>query len=177
MSLRHAILGFLSHAPMTGYELKKHMGQSVAHFWPADQAQIYRTLTALVKDGLIAVETEAQDARPNKQVHSILPTGQEELDHWLASPLDITASREPFLMRVFFVGRLGRGAVERLLQERIAEAEDLIAALEGIPRSPGDDADLTAWLRFATLDNGLAHARAEKLWAQKLLGELEAKGV
>ena len=44
MSLKHAVLGFLSIAPMTGYDLRKHMEESVAHFWPADQAQIYRTL-------------------------------------------------------------------------------------------------------------------------------------
>ena len=36
MSLKHAILGFLSLQPMTGYDLKKAFDQSVRHFWPAN---------------------------------------------------------------------------------------------------------------------------------------------
>src|SRR5579875_1236367 len=44
MSLTHAILGFLNRQPMTGYDLKTQCFDiSVAYFWPADQAQIYRT--------------------------------------------------------------------------------------------------------------------------------------
>lgn len=178
MSLRYAILGFLSHSPMTGYELKKHMGHTVAHFWTADQAQIYRTLTALAKDGHVAVETEAQDARPNKQVHSILPKGQAELDAWLASPLDPSPSREPFLMRLFFAGRMGPDLVRDLLKARLREVDEFVAALEAIPGADaGDNPDLAIRMRLATLSNGLAHARAERDWAQALLNELETKDV
>ena len=53
MSLRHAILGFLSFQPFTGYDLKKAFDRSVRHFWPATQSQIYRTLAELDADGLI----------------------------------------------------------------------------------------------------------------------------
>ena len=38
MSLKHAILGFLSFAPLTGYDLKKAFDRSVQHFWPANQS-------------------------------------------------------------------------------------------------------------------------------------------
>ena len=37
MSLDHAILGFLSYEPMSGYDLKKLFDQSVAHFWPRSE--------------------------------------------------------------------------------------------------------------------------------------------
>jgi len=48
MSLPHAILGFLREQPLTGYALKtQRFDVSVANFWPADQAQIYRTLDRL----------------------------------------------------------------------------------------------------------------------------------
>ncbi len=47
MSLKHAILGFLELSPFSGYDLKKAFDGSVQHFWPADQAQIYRTLNQL----------------------------------------------------------------------------------------------------------------------------------
>ena len=42
MSLEYAILGFLCYKPLSGYDLKKIFDNSVQHFWPADQGQIYR---------------------------------------------------------------------------------------------------------------------------------------
>src|SRR5258705_13680872 len=54
MSLAHAILGMLQTRPMTGYDLKVEcFDNSIAHFWQADQAQIYRTLDKLAEDGLV----------------------------------------------------------------------------------------------------------------------------
>ena len=47
MSLEFAILGFLNYHPYSGYDLKKIFDTSVSHFWPADQSQIYRTLSRL----------------------------------------------------------------------------------------------------------------------------------
>jgi PadR family transcriptional regulator, regulatory protein AphA len=44
MSFKYAILGFLSFAPFSGYDLKKAFDRSVQHFWPANQSQTYRTL-------------------------------------------------------------------------------------------------------------------------------------
>jgi DNA-binding PadR family transcriptional regulator len=47
MSLEHGILGYLSMKPLAGYDIKKLFNMSAAFFWPADQAQIYRTLKKL----------------------------------------------------------------------------------------------------------------------------------
>jgi PadR family transcriptional regulator, regulatory protein AphA len=47
MSLKYAILGFLSLAPLSGYDLKKSFDRSLGHLWPADQSQIYRTLSQM----------------------------------------------------------------------------------------------------------------------------------
>ena len=44
MSLKHALLGFLSYAPMTGYDLKRYFDQSIHHFWNANLSQIYPRL-------------------------------------------------------------------------------------------------------------------------------------
>lgn len=174
MSLRHAILGFLAHCPMTGYDLKRHMAGTVGHFWTADQAQIYRTLSGLVSDGLVAVETHEQAAKPNRQVHSIRPEGLAELDHWLAAPMGHTPTREPFLMRLFFAGRLGPGGVCRLLEARIAETGALLCALEAIRAEAQMAAEtgLEGRLRLATLENGVAHARVERDWARALYNEI-----
>ena len=130
MSLRHALLGFLSIAPMTGYDLRKHMEESVAHFWPADQAQIYRTLGHLASDGLVDVRTIPQEGRPDRREHSLTDAGLAELDSWLAAPVEYVPPREVFLVRLFFVGRLGTDRVRAVLEERATEARELAAVLE-----------------------------------------------
>jgi len=175
MSLKHAVLGFLSIAPMSGYDLRKHMEESVAHFWPADQAQIYRTLGHLASEGLVEVRTIPQEGKPDRREHSITDGGLAELDSWLASPVEYVPSREVFLVRLFFVGRLGTDRVRAVLEERAAEARELAAVLEQTregARQAVPDPDLETRLRLATLANGLMHARAELEWAQDLLAEL-----
>lgn len=175
MSLKHAVLGFLSVSPMTGYDLRKHMDASVQHFWPADQAQIYRTLNSLAADGLVEVETVPQESRPDRREHAITAAGLTELDRWLAEPATYTPTRESFLVRLFFVGRLGLDATRAVLEQRAADARDLRALLEQIRLAslPAGSPSLEVRLRLATLDNGIAHARAELSWAEDLLTSLD----
>ena len=174
MSLRHAILGFLALKPMSGYDLRKTFDASVGYFWPADQAQIYRTLAKLVDDGLVTVATEEQAARPNRRIHTIHPAGLAALDAWLAEPVASAPAREPFLLKLFLGGRLGAEAMQALLEARVAEMAEMIASLEAIETATlaAKPEGLEAQLRLATLENGLAHARTEQDWALTLAGTL-----
>lgn len=167
VSLRYAILGLLSVRPMSGYDLKKVIDESVGHFWTADQSQIYRTLTALVDEALASRETVVQEGRPNQHVHSVTDLGLADLDGWLASPPEPQPSREPFLARLFFADRLPRDEIRRLLETRRQEASQQLAALEliAVPDVvPGHVTEIEYLLRMATLANGITHARAELDW-------------
>jgi DNA-binding PadR family transcriptional regulator len=168
MSMKHAILGLLDLAPMSGYDIKKSFDASIAHFWAGDQSQIYRTLASLVDEGLATVSVEEQDTRPNRNVHTITEAGRDQLDHWLRSPLDREVSREPFLARLFFAGRAGSAAVMAMLRERRAVAVAQLAVLEEIRAAEGVASGLSARLRLATLDNGIAHTRTELEWLDEL---------
>jgi PadR family transcriptional regulator, regulatory protein AphA len=172
MSLRHAILGILSIQPMSGYDLKKTIDQSVGHFWTADQSQVYRTLAALVEDGLASRRTVAQDERPNLHLHTVTDRGLVALDEWLASPLQTPPMREPFLARLFFADRMPPEAIRELLEVRRREVGEQLAALEAIAVSV-DDADIGQVLRLATLANGIAHAKTELEWLDDTARRLE----
>lgn len=172
MSLRYALLGLLSTGPMSGYELKKVIDGSVGHFWSADQSQIYRTLGGLVDEGLASRSTVAQEDRPNRHPHHITPAGAEALDAWLDSPLDTEAKREPFLARVFFADRLPISQIVALLEARRREINHGLVELESIEVPEGSHS-LAEMLRFATLDNGIAHARAELEWTDSVLARLK----
>lgn len=169
MTLRHAILGFLSVAPSTGYDLKSYFDGSVRQFWTADQAQIYRVLTQLAEDELVTIEVIPQSDRPDRKLHHLTPAGTEELGRWLASPLDSHTVREPFLLRLFFAGRLGPDGVADLIDARTAAAEQQFAVLSAIRSASGPPGvDIERMLRLATLDNGIRHTQTEIDWLADL---------
>lgn len=167
MSLRHAILGLLSIQPMSGYFLKKVIDQSISHFWVADQSQIYRTLAALVDDGLASRHTVVQEDRPNLHLHEPTREGLAELDRWLEEPAKPPPARDPFLVRLFFADRMSPEGIRRLLDMRRDETAGHLAALEAVTMPKAVPETVTALgyaLRKAALDNGIAEARAELEW-------------
>lgn len=170
MILSRIILGLLAIAPMTGYDLKRNFASTAAHFWSADKAQIYRALAQLVADGLAEIETVAGVGAPDRQVHHITAAGREALRAWLASEPEQHADRDPFLARVFFAGDLDDAQVRALLAGRRAAAQERLAQFEGMREV--DAADRAMRLRLATLDNGIAHLRAELAWIDDTEGRL-----
>jgi DNA-binding PadR family transcriptional regulator len=121
MSLKHALLGFLSYGPMTGYELKKFFDTSVAHFWNAELSQIYPTLKRLDSEDLVEMEVEVQADRPNRKVYSITDDGGRELMEWLAQPAETDQARDPLLIKVFFGAALPKQKLIGVLRHRADE--------------------------------------------------------
>ena len=161
MHLRHAILGLLDIAPQSGYDLGRAFAGSVAHFWHADQSQIYRTIDRLEADGAVATELIVQTGRPDRRVHALTDIGRAELHAWLRSPVEAPLPKEPFLARLFFAEPLGVDGVLALLDER---AEAVRAEREQLAAIPKSAQGLGAVLRTATLDAGLRAADAELAW-------------
>ena len=162
VSLPHLILGLLDVRPMTGYDLKKAFDGTVAHFWSADQAQIYRVLGRLETDGMVASTVHPQRGKPDRREYAVTPTGVDELRGWLRSPLEIERAREPFLGRVFFSGRdEDHELVRGLLAERRRAVLQRLRVLEAIAAADGS---LAERMRTATLRHGVLHLRAEAAW-------------
>jgi DNA-binding PadR family transcriptional regulator len=174
MILARLILGLLSLAPMTGYDLKKHFDATISHFWKADKAQIYRTLASLVRDGLAAVETVEQDGYPARQVHHITDAGRGELAGWLASAPQPDTERNAFLGRVFFASQLKDDDARRLLAARRDAATQYLSELQeqlaGQGAAPVGD---PRYFQLATLRNGIRHVQAELEWLREIEGELQ----
>jgi PadR family transcriptional regulator AphA len=127
MSLKHAILGFLSFKTFSGYDLKKAFDTSVRHFWPANQSQIYRTLAELEEQGFIEKEIIPREERLDMKVYNITELGRGELHRWLSTPLPPQDYREPFLIQIYFGGKLSDSEVINLLQREIRAIEERLA--------------------------------------------------
>lgn len=174
MSLRHAILGFLSLRPLTGYDLKRYFDNSIRHFWSADQAGIYRALNDLSDEGLVTHERVAQQTRPDRKVFHATSAGLAALDAWLAAPAPAVVRREPLLIKLFFAKRLAPEALRQLLEEELASVEAELETFRGIVASiraepnTSDESELLGPL--ITLTNGVRTVAAQRDWLRALLG-------
>lgn len=168
MSLDHAILGLLSEAPRTGYELKRGaFDDGLSPLWPADQAQIYRTLERLRARKAVRVTRRRQAGRPDRLVYSITPEGTERLEQWLSMSEPPHPARDPLLLRLYFGARLTDQALSSVLaarrawhQQRLDDLRRRAAAFISGPASRGR----TAQLRRAALEGEIARERATIDW-------------
>ena len=170
MSLKFAILGILNVMPMSGYDLKHQaFDASVRHFWPADQSQIYRTLSKLADDDLVSVTVEAQDERPDRKVYAITPAGQAALTAWLKADQAVPTLRDPLLVQLFFGQELPRADLLRVVAQQLAAHQAQLAVFDQIPIPPAASRPDDRWLalQHLTLDFGVALEQAYVSWLAK----------
>jgi DNA-binding PadR family transcriptional regulator len=167
MSLPHAILGILQQESMSGYDLKTRcFDVSIAHFWPADQAQIYRTLDKMSEEGWVESRVEIQQDRPNRRVYSITEAGRAELKRWLSTPQALPAVREPFLIQVFFARDLLNPMIISLMEQQLTAHQERLARYHQIPLPGLGDlaADRDLALQRLTLELGIKIEQAYIDW-------------
>jgi PadR family transcriptional regulator AphA len=177
MSLRHAILGFLSMEPLTGYALKKHFDESVQHFWPANQSQIYRTLAALNEEGLVRLEVVERKGPLDKKVYHLMPEGRKALHQWLSTPLPHQDPREAFLIQIYFGGLMTDAEVENLLQDAISEIETKLTRYTAIHEAYRGQIEKrrdsrTLFMRLLTLEFGILTNEASMGWLKSVSDRL-----
>lgn len=185
MSLRHGILGLLSHAPMTGYNLKKLFDQTLNNVWAASLSQIYRELTFLERDGLVASQVQEQEDRPDKKVYTITQDGKQAFQAWLKQTPEafISPKRDEFMLRLFFGANMGAAHVKEQLALFVKDRERSGEALEKealkLHELTANFADCTGakeegekYLRFILRRAQLTN-RLLINWAEECLSELE----
>ena len=178
MSLEYAILGFLNYHPYSGYDLKKIFDTSIRHFWPADQSQIYRTLSKLTEDGKVEMEKIPQEDRPDRKVYTITEVGRAALREWVAGPPPFGEPRSAPLIQVFFAGQLsnqealakfeGYVAIMRGLLAQYDQVEDQLGPFQQEIPSPREH---FFWL--LTLENGVTNMRANLAWAESVIERIK----
>jgi PadR family transcriptional regulator, regulatory protein AphA len=179
MSLDYAILGFLNYHPYTGYDLKKIFDTSIRHFWPADQSQIYRTLSRLTENGWAEMEKVAQDDRPDRKVYTITEAGRAVLREWVGGPPPLDLPRSAPLIQVFFSGQLsneevlekfeGYAAIMRAILSQYDQVEGQLGPFEQEITSPREH-----FFWMLTLENGLASMRANLQWAESVVERIRS---
>ncbi|WP_423226168.1 PadR family transcriptional regulator [Candidatus Amarolinea aalborgensis] len=179
MSLEYAILGFLNYSPLSGYDLKKVFDNSVRHFWPADQSQIYRTLARLAEQGYVEQEIVRGLDRHDRKEYHITSTGRAALRAWLLTPLTSHDVRIAALIQVFFAGQLSDEQILALFERLAAEARATLAAYDEIPQPAEADAQAAGMQRERffwglTLEYGIMSARMDLAWFESVMARVRA---
>lgn len=179
MSLKHALLGFLSFGPATGYELKHAFENSIQHFWSADLSQIYRTLESLREEGLATMRIEHQEAKPPKHIYSLTEAGRTELLRWLEeTTVELPTTRNSFLFKIFFGALLPKEKVLehlKLFAGALQERLELYRQIERYLPQRCCEQGLQSHRPFllATIRLGLKHLEVNQQWCRELIAELE----
>ena len=173
MSVPLTLLGLLEREPSHGYDLKRDYD---AYFGRGKQlpfGQVYATLGRLARDGkIVAGDAEPGDG-PDRRRYAITEIGREEVDEWLADPVE----PEPHLQTVLFAKvtlalMLGKPAESYLNAQRAAHIRRMQDLIEIRRTGPLVDVLLA--------DHALFHLEADLRWidlTSARLAELAAEVV
>jgi PadR family transcriptional regulator AphA len=135
-----AILGLLRTSPMSGYDLRKTAGRSVAYFWAPAKTQIYTTLPKLVDAGYATADKVAQELRPDKVVYTLTDRGLEALRTWIAqAPLEAGHGRNVILLKLYIADADDAEVLLVQVADRRAEARRLLDELEELEAAGSED--------------------------------------
>ncbi|HUX37847.1 MAG TPA: PadR family transcriptional regulator [Rectinemataceae bacterium] len=177
MSIRHAILGFLSRQPYTGYELKKLFADALSFHWSGNNNQIYGALIDLHGSGAVTIEILQQEKLPARKVYTITDQGREELRAWVLSEPELPVPRVMARTQLAWAECLSPKELGELLVTYRRKLEDQILMYRetlrrkprGPARSPREE------LIWRSLDEGaVAYYEGELAWVEGLRDALAA---
>jgi DNA-binding PadR family transcriptional regulator len=169
MSIRHALLAFLSEGPKYGLQLRQEFEESTGEVWPLNVGQVYTTLQRLERDDLIESDDRGEEPGPQKAFR-ITEAGREELDTWLSTPPDMTEPpRDELVIKVLAAIRVPGVSVHDVIQ---VHRRYLVELMQQWTRLKEDEAEFD--LTFAlVVDSELFRLDSVVRWLDTADGRLK----
>jgi PadR family transcriptional regulator AphA len=169
-----SILGMLTFAEMSGYDLLKGVEKSIGYFFSPAKSHVYTELRKLVSVGYATERYVRQKDRPDKRLYKITSAGTKALREWLAREDDEPETMSSELtLKVFFGAEMDE---ETLLTKMKAYREDCAASLQEFKELEKLIADKDdVFFPYMTLRCGIAHARASVRWADDTIKLIEER--
>jgi DNA-binding PadR family transcriptional regulator len=155
----YVVLGLIArHGPMTPYELKAHVEDSVGRYWPIPHAQLYRDPPRLAERGLLEERPEEHGRR--RRVFHLTDAGRAVLTRWLADPhTSPPETRNPSLLKLTFADLGPADQVAALARAQVAQHGEWLAQYRKL-RAELDPAGADTLARTRLLDLGILHEQA-----------------
>jgi PadR family transcriptional regulator, regulatory protein AphA len=171
---RYAILGMLSICPMSGYDIKKTIEESISNFWSESYGQIYPILRRLVADDLVIKTVEIQSGKPDRHVYELTKIGRQELQRWLGEGVAPKVQRNELLLKLFFGGEVSATTslkhVEQYREIQLQLLEKYGTLEKEIKSKHAGDPNSAYWLM--TLQHGKHVNHALVNWCDQTLVKL-----
>jgi len=165
-----AVLGLLTFGEQSGYDLLRLAKQSVGFFWTPGRSQLYALLPKLVERGLARSRTVRQKRRPDKQLYSLTPAGEQALREGLDQPLGGAVNRNPFALKLFLGAHRDPQRVRTEIEARMRAAQEHLRELEQIEQ--GLDRQRHFFPYLSLLD-GVEDAKAKIRFGKRALALLD----
>jgi DNA-binding PadR family transcriptional regulator len=165
------VLGALTLAPMSGYDLRAFFDESVRFFWTESYGQIYPILKQLADEGLVTPAPKRADggAHPRRTVYAITPRGRAALARWLGEPVEHQVGRVEILLKLFFASQgtpaAARDHVAAFREYHLARLAQFDAVEARIREQHAARAELPQWL--LALSYGQHVSRALLAWCDE----------
>jgi DNA-binding PadR family transcriptional regulator len=163
------ILGLLAAGPLSGYDIRRSVEETIGHFWSESYGQIYPELGRLTEEGLVTRSRAGGEGRPVRRIYALTPAGGERLRRWLQEPAEPQVRREELLLKLFLGAHASPGTsllhirrhreAQRRRLEILSRIEDRLRELQ--PEAP----ELAYWL--ATIRHGVLAAEAGLRWCDE----------
>jgi DNA-binding PadR family transcriptional regulator len=173
MSVRNAILAFLSQHPSHGYELRAALLAMVGgeNRWNVKPAQVYTTLDRLEEAGLISRDSDLGEGdEPDRRIYAITPQGESELRNWFEIGVEPEHHRDEFFLKIMAALVSGEAEIESLIKTQRSMLNREVK--EAIVQRNHFDAkkDLAQILR---LDKAIMQFEAELHWLDIIESRLD----
>ncbi|WP_135555441.1 PadR family transcriptional regulator [Paenibacillus cymbidii] len=179
MSIKYAILGLLSWKPLTGYEIKKLMEDSIILYWSGNNNQIYKSLVQLHEEDLVTTEVQHQQNAPSRKIYTITASGLSALKQWTLSAPEAPEYKKAFFVQLAWSHQQSNEETDQLLSEyeqelslRLAYQQEKHARRNGYPDR--DQREKLLWNTMA--QNVIASIENELRWIDLVRRELAAVG-
>jgi DNA-binding PadR family transcriptional regulator len=175
-STPYAVLGMLSLAPMSGYDIRKEAATSIGYFWSESFGQIYPALKELTAQGLIRPRAGGKAGSRDRRVYEITERGREALRVWRSEPPREQAARNELLLKLFFGARESGGSeiewIDGRLKEEMQRLREFERIRQQIMKEQPDHPSLPFWLM--TVSFGEHHVRTTIRWCRETLKALRS---
>ena len=165
------LLGILFQGKMHGYGLNEHVQHALGQYADVKKSTVYYALDKLEKECFITQETAREGKRPERRVYQITEEGRTRFFDLLRTHL---ASYERTYytddIGVVFMDQLPAAEVRQLLTEK---QQRIQASLDELLQHPELDEHASS-LRYL-IQHSTAHIRADLVWLDGILGELNGK--
>lgn len=192
MSLRHAILGFLSTTPASGYTLGRKFSDGAGAMWEALPSQIYPELKKLDDLGWIEGDLDESD-QLKRRVYRVTKAGRAALQEWVeSSDAEHPPERDAELVRFLFLDRSDFSVIRRhairhrehyaqRLAQWCAERDSIVEGAhdrnrDRLAKEPESKHGFITGMKWFAFHGLVRRAEMEVAWANEVLTWLDSLG-